>query len=274
LGVPVLIAHRRAFRCNSVPVASSFLLAMTGLAGFPLQTLTQNTGVTLDIMEEPSFSETLGAMEEKLRAQAKEYLEHDLPRIQAFENKNAIMLSKHGWYMSSRMMIGEFWGVLAQVRDGQIEEAQDTLLSHFRDHRRAIHSQLTSKHPDRSKVLAEAFDAHEKGMLFASTILFLSIADGLCNGKLMTKERRQYLDSQKSRVLTNAVLGVKSAIDAHSSQKPKYFSDLNRHEVMHGMDSNYGTEVNSYKALSLLAFISDFVGDLNEWDLYGTGPAL
>lgn len=43
---------------------------------------------------------------------------------------------------------------------------------------------------------------------------------------------------------------------------------------MHGLSFSYGTEINSLKALSLLAFASNFIGDLNNWDLYGIGPEL
>ncbi|MBX2973968.1 MAG: hypothetical protein KF797_12770 [Flavobacteriales bacterium] len=223
---------------------------------------------------EKSFAEIIGEMEDKLRSQARDYLENELPKQKAFENEHAATLAKHGWYLSSRMLIGEFWGVLAKVRDGQFQEAEEVLLAHYRDQLSGIRQDLLDKYADRTRIISESFDAHTQGMFFASTILFLSLADGVCNGQLMTKERHHYLGTQKSRVITKAVLGVKSAIDVHHTQKLKYFSDLNRHEVMHGLSFSYGTEINSLKALSLLAFASNFIGDLNNWDLYGIGPEL
>lgn len=44
----------------------------------------------------------------------------------------------------------------------------------------------------------------------------------------------------------------------------KYPCTLNRHEVLHGVNVNYGTEVNSLKCMSLLIYISDLLVELDE----------
>lgn len=55
---------------------------------------------------------------------------------------------------------------------------------------------------------------------------------------------------------------VESAIDATYSNGTKYPSKLNRHSVFHGLDLNYETEINSFKAFSLLTFIGEFFNKL------------
>jgi hypothetical protein len=109
----------------------------------------------------------------------------------------------------------------------------------------------------------EAFSAHKKKQYFASTILFLSQADGICEGKVFRGKKvfNNYIESKKASTLIRSVLGQVSPIDidTRNPDRANYFSDLNRHGVMHGLHVDYGTEENSLKALSLLCFISDFV---------------
>ena len=45
---------------------------------------------------------------------------------------------------------------------------------------------------------------------------------------------------------------------------------LNRHEILHGINADYGTEVNSLKVISLLKYISDLLTDLDEKTLSTT----
>ena len=48
-----------------------------------------------------------------------------------------------------------------------------------------------------------------------------------------------------------------TAINDHSSNLEKFPIRLNRHEILHGMDANYGTKLNSVKIISFLSYIND-----------------
>jgi hypothetical protein len=43
----------------------------------------------------------------------------------------------------------------------------------------------------------------------------------------------------------------------------KFPCHLNRHEILHGISTDYGTEINSLKVISLLKYISDLITDLD-----------
>ena len=43
----------------------------------------------------------------------------------------------------------------------------------------------------------------------------------------------------------------------------KFNCHLNRHEILHGINTNYGIEINSLKVISLLKYISDLLTDLD-----------
>ena len=52
------------------------------------------------------------------------------------------------------------------------------------------------------------------------------------------------------------ILKNKQARDSKVKQTGKVFDALNRHQVMHGEVSDYGTEINSVKAFSFLLFVA------------------
>jgi hypothetical protein len=50
----------------------------------------------------------------------------------------------------------------------------------------------------------------------------------------------------------------------------KFPCHLNRHQIMHGTSTDYGTEINSLKVISLLKYISDLLTDLDRKTLSTT----
>ena len=163
------------------------------------------------------------------------------------------------------MRSGSVWQALEAVGVGNAALAETICSGYYRDNLDKLRERLTIAHRDRKDLLEEAFKCHEQGLYFASTCLFVSQADGLGKGKLLSKAKvKDYMKAQKSPQIAVTVLESTSAISADDKDKSKFFSDLNRHEVMHGLYSGYGTELNSLKALSLLSFVCDFVGRYNE----------
>lgn len=201
-------------------------------------------------------------MHNKLFPQFNELVElvHKQTEIQ---NRYSYLLSRHGWYLSGRMTAGDVYDIFVLVKDGELLETENRLIRYYKSNLTVIKKGLCSLHTDRKSILTEAFLCHKKGLFFASTMLFLSQGDGICSGKVFTgqKKLKAYLESISDSDLLNSVLTQETAInvDTRSPNKLSYSSDLNRHAVMHGLDSTYGSEKNSLKALSLLCFISDFI---------------
>lgn len=130
-------------------------------------------------------------------------------------------------------------------------------------------------YPDRKSIFREALKAHKLKMYYSSTSLFLSQADGICQGQLFIlknekatlKKRIKALGNSAAEDFLNAILSA-SAIDSPYSEKDKYISTLNRHSEVHGLDVKFGNEMNSLKALSLLTYIGQFLAkhkQLSSW---------
>lgn len=60
------------------------------------------------------------------------------------------------------------------------------------------------------------------------------------------------------------ILKSQGARNAKARETGKVFDALNRHQVMHGEVSDYGTEINSMKAFSFLLFVALHVPDILE----------
>ncbi|WP_199728423.1 hypothetical protein, partial [Pseudoxanthomonas sp. SGNA-20] len=72
--------------------------------------------------------------------------------------------------------------------------------------------------------------------------------------------------------LISAFYEKANVVIRNTDELPQGFDGLNRHAVLHGIDSNYATEVNGLRAISLLnlvAFLAsheDEVGEILEVD--------
>ena len=72
----------------------------------------------------------------------------------------------------------------------------------------------------------------------------------------------QYISNNKGGSFFSIIMTAienTNAIDSLYAEINLYESQLNRHGVMHGWDTDFGNELNRLKAFSLLAFVSDFI---------------
>ena len=51
-------------------------------------------------------------------------------------------------------------------------------------------------------------------------------------------------------------------IGASKHERPEDFTELNRHVVLHGESLDYGTKINSLKAISLINYVAHVLADL------------
>lgn len=141
---------------------------------------------------------------------------------------------------------------------------------------------LTTLFPNRKHILEEAFKLHEEGRYLASIPLFFSQADGIC-GEFLGKdyfsqqgfERIVELYSQTPYGDQNFILdvfkaetnpSVKTIIRRKSSLVINSDKFPNRHGILHGDKGHleYGTKINSLKALSFLQQISFVISEIQE----------
>ncbi len=176
-------------------------------------------------------------------------------------------LAGHGWYLSSS--VG--WDVPVELgRDDEIDCSQidGEMCKLWKQELPAVEKTLGQDHRQRAPVLHQAFEAHRNGQYFLSVLAFLSQADGICHdlvdvqlyakvdGGNATKVSKAKTADDRMRTAYLAPLATVQPITWGPAKRASEPGHLNRHAVFHGEDVEYGNEINSLKALSLLSYAS------------------
>ena len=180
------------------------------------------------------------------------------------------VLAQHGWFISLEMSSSPILECATSALGGEIDKVDNIMASFFRDNAGEINKALNSNFPNRSNILDNAFNAHRRGEYNLSIPVFLIQTDGICNeliGIEMFSRRNNkpktsaYADQFEQGSFLSALLEpFRVCLPLTASEKERELltieNYLNRHEILHGAATNYGTELNSLKALSLINFVS------------------
>ena len=200
-------------------------------------------------------------------------------------SKGIHLLPAEGWYFSMEFIdalkIANLDEYLQKNPIGFEKDVVDT----FNTQMPAIENKLTQAFPKRVNLIRNIFGLHASENYEAAILMALAQADGMCkdvfwvkgkNGKSvrvgffdMTRSkseiRAQKLSQSFENVPPTSIFNVLcnqlARMDRNSSLvlegNTVRLSDLNRHSIMHGETTDYGTKVNSIKAILLLDFIED-----------------
>ncbi|MEO4031135.1 hypothetical protein ABH313_24145 [Chromobacterium vaccinii] len=268
-----LLAHQNLFKNNPLSIISSTYP--------PLHITSPLLAQTLKSMEErnPFFynSEFLKKLE-KYNTTLSELLE-DFP-------SKSKALSKIGWFFHPKMGVRSLPYLVRSINAIKIEGEDFELLvnkvfsAHFENKFDNYANQLIHNFPDRENILNPAFEAHKNRVYSLSVLAFLSQADGIVAEKgyeLFQKKTSitQKAAEEREKLLANenwhwtakfidglwAPMSEKLAIAYNEGERKKEnYTGLNRNTILHGYDKDYGNELNSLKAFSLLCAVS-FIWD-------------
>ena len=177
---------------------------------------------------------------------------------------------RHGWYPTANMSGGEVAFLAGGLEDPDEERAasaHQVFINKFREDADTIEQRLATMFPDRAQVISDAFAAHRQAKFSLSIPVFLAQADGIAWDRLgrtlfsskTIREAEGLASEVKEGILRKLFLGLmwpEWPLALPVNQRPDNFSGLNRHQVLHGEVSDYGTEVNSLQAMALLNFCS------------------
>ena len=181
-------------------------------------------------------------------------------------------LSKHGWFISQwHTPIASLHSVTAVFEREGVNEGHELMMKHFSAISDDIVEDLVRSHPERSKVIQRAFDAHKAKLYELSIPVLLSQADGIANEIFgvsvytrradKRKELEAVIDSMKLASLDQPLMKLLLAdLPLTESTTSQDFDDssLNRHSILHGLDLDYANELNSLRAISWIQFTSYF----------------
>lgn len=181
------------------------------------------------------------------------------------QKQDVRFMAENGWYPNSLLFF-------YHPSNEEINNLDALMTSFFDESWDELTKQIINLCQNRKHILETAFKLHKERNYIASIPLFISQSDGVCGeefGSFFTKNNNKPKASEQiikdfdegvldkgffGEILLEPLKLKSSPISQHSSKKSKGPS---RHGILHGDKKHlkYGTKVNSYKALSFLAFI-------------------
>lgn len=178
-------------------------------------------------------------------------------------------LTKRVWFVSAAMSVSALRECEAAISAGDFN-LLDNVMSVFTDGRiETVCKAAVHYFPDRARPFESAFAAHRRADYWSSVPLLLCQADGISQHMLtaqlysqrpQNRERlHQTLSTENETEDTLSVLlhalRIKGPLNARETDMTQYPGMLNRHSVLHGSCTTFGTRLNSLKLISLLDFL-------------------
>ena len=188
----------------------------------------------------------------------------DLSSLVAEEDLTRLI--ERGWYPRLDISSPQLRHLMSTF-DEDAEAVIDVVRQDFRDKLGDIETRLVAEFPHRSQIMYDAFQAHRQAKYNLSVPVFLIQADGIWKDRYSQhifvrggKEAIDELLADRSDPMTRKLVERLRAktwplgLPEGERSKRDGFSELNRHQVLHGEVTDYGTEDFSLKAASFLYF--------------------
>ena len=171
-----------------------------------------------------------------------------------------------GWFPDPEMPWNAPIQLVKELDRGKPHLVLEALSEHFQERVDDVESEIGTLYPSRKHILVEAFEAHREGKYNLAIPVFLAQSDGFWHDQFQKSVFRQaerhevfakIVSENKKLVFELLATVVDQAVPLWVSRagRPSSFSDLNRHQVLHGECVDYGTEQNSLKAISFLNWL-------------------
>lgn len=181
--------------------------------------------------------------------------------------KYFIILAKYGWFYELNGDVNSHIGIVNQIKKGNIEKVNDYLIDYYSSSFERIITSLKKRHHDRTEVFTEIEKAHNNKQFFVAIPCILSQIDGICYDMF---QKYFFINDNKLPAIRNDISSLSNTlldyflspfnnitpIMANKKDLKLFSCSLNRHEIIHGVNKSYGTEINSLKCISLLKFVS------------------
>lgn len=220
-----------------------------------------------------SFLNALGGAINKFVSEHQEDIEKFIDHLKNFEEIHGGIWKKsaeNGWFPNWFMSF-EFEQEVLKGKD----ELDDYMTKQIKSTLSEIHGKLTELYPDRKHILDAAFQLHNSQNYIASIPLFLSQTDGICAQKigsyLFTEHDSRIIkikyiiekSPNKSIILAPLLQNTQFGASIRMNKKELKDKAPNRGGILHGSRKHldYGTETNSLKCISLLAYLANMLED-------------
>lgn len=188
-----------------------------------------------------------------------------------------LLIAQNGWFIDLESELNLAAKVAYEIQTGELEKANVLLVNYYGENLEQIFERLIIRHFKRKQILSQILNSYrtENYSLLIPTVL--TQVDGICfdftKKKFFIKEKNnKYLPQVTSELEKSAENFLNLYLSPLQNQTPimvreqdikEFPCTLNRHEILHGISTDYGTKINSLKVISLLKYVSDLLTDLD-----------
>jgi hypothetical protein len=198
-----------------------------------------------------------------------------------------LLIAQHGWFIDLESASNLPLEVVNCIQNKRIDLADKLLVDYYESNIDNIFERLINRHDNRKEILKSVKSSFQSGDYNLLIPAALTQVDGICfdftKKKFFIKEKRnnkyQFLPEVIAEIENSAgnflslylsPLQYQIPIIAREQEIGNFPCKLNRHEILHGVSTDYGTEVNSLKVISLLKYVSDLLTELDSKTLDST----
>lgn len=180
--------------------------------------------------------------------------------------KAFLRVAREGWFLGPGMAPRVIAQSASAIESGNINSIDEYFAGYYEKHAEELCTNLYVWHPRRIQIISKTWKAHTQRDYELSVPIFLAQADGICQeltgfelfGKNGPEPRtaayvRRFKGTPFRLTLLEPFLHLLpiSASTRNGSSKKLL---LNRHAILHGESTDYGTRINSVKAFALLYY--------------------
>ena len=191
------------------------------------------------------------------------------------------VLMRNGWYPPSDVAPMQV-SLLARAFEEDPQGANKLLCDRYSSDLDKIEGSLRAKFPERDDILQEAFEAHREGKYNLSVPIFLTQSDGIWRDRSSrnlfsggvggaVNDLARVVGDSTTRELALSLLYQDWPLVLSEGKRDSGFAELNRHQILHGEVTGYGTEENGLKAVAFLNFCALVLPD-SENESSSLGP--
>lgn len=190
-------------------------------------------------------------------------------------------LALRGWYLPGNCLPADIAILDDYIHHEDERAVEDFMRDYVSSELDVIKQSVCFAWSERSKILEDAFTAHEQGQYSLSIPVMLAQADGICHEILgvsfyakcnsVPRTAKAYRSKLKEPVSEEGFLdifflgplNILSSLAFNTDHRDKErekgasFGPLNRHGVMHGLDTDYNTRANGLRVVALLDYLTN-----------------
>lgn len=198
-----------------------------------------------------------------------------------------LLIAQHGWFIDLESELNFPSKITHYIQGNKADVANELLVDYYKANVGEIFESLINRHHKRREILKNIKKSIDEDNHILAISAILTQVDGICfdftKKKFFIKEKKnkryKWLPEVISELEKSAGNFLELYLSPLQNQTPimareedigKFTCKLNRYEILHGISTDYGTEINGLKVISLIKYVSDLLTGLDNKTLSTT----